>query len=91
MRDRKDVDNDNATTLELSALERELQESLKSQDEQMVIVRQAIASLDVRSPIDGQVISWNPLEGLERRPVQQGQKLMTVASQAGEANTFARE
>lgn len=83
LRDRKDVDNDNATTLELSALERELQESLKSQDEQMVIVRQAIASLDVRSPIDGQVISWNPLEGLERRPVQQGQKLMTVASQAG--------
>lgn len=83
LRDRKDVEKDTATTLELSALERELQESLKSQDEQIVIVRQAIASLDVRSPIDGQVISWNPLERLERRPVQQGQKLMTVASQSG--------
>lgn len=93
LRDRKDVEKDTAATLELSALERELQESLKSQDEQMVIVRQAIASLEIRSPIDGQVISWNPLERLERRPVQQGQKLMTIASQSegGELHLLVQE
>ncbi len=83
LRDRKGTINDASAGLELSATERELQETLKSQDEQLEIVRKTIAELHVRSPIAGQVISWNPLEPLERRPVQQGQKLMTVAALTG--------
>jgi multidrug efflux pump subunit AcrA (membrane-fusion protein) len=84
LRDRKGSINDASAALELSATERELQETLKSQDEQLEIVRKTIAELQVRSPIEGQVISWNPLEPLERRPVQQGQKLMTVAALRGD-------
>jgi hypothetical protein len=41
------------------------------------------AKLEVRSPIDGQVVEWNLHEKLMGRPVSQGQVLMEVADPKG--------
>lgn len=68
---------------ELSANERELREVLKSQDEQLAILNEIITSLQIKSPIRGQVVSWDPSESLQGRPVQLGQKLISVADGGG--------
>ncbi len=84
LRDRKTTSTESISNAELSANERELREVLSSQSAQLAILDEMIASLTLTSPIDGQVVSWNPNESLERRPVQQGQKLISIASLQGE-------
>lgn len=51
------------------------------------------ANLEVKSPIDGEIISWDVRKQLENRPVQTGQVLMTVAnySQGRELDLFMRQ
>lgn len=83
LNDRKSSSVELSSTLDLSASERELAQMLASQDQQLEILNELIDSLTLTSPIDGSVISWNPSESLERRPVQQGQKLMSVAQRDG--------
>ena len=50
---------------------------------QMQLLRKKRERLTVRSPIDGQVISWNINRELRDRPVTIGQILMTVADPTG--------
>jgi multidrug efflux pump subunit AcrA (membrane-fusion protein) len=69
---------------ELSANESELREVVASQTEQLSILDEMLAALLIRSPINGQVISWDPTETLEHRPVQQGQKLISIAELNGD-------
>lgn len=83
LNDRKSSSVELSSTIDLSASERELAQMLASQDQQLAILNELIDSLTLTSPIDGSVISWNPSESLERRPVQQGQKLMSVAQRDG--------
>lgn len=83
LNDRKSVNGDVGAAMDFSASERELTQMLASQDQQLALLNELIASLTLASPIDGSVISWNPSESLERRPVQQGQKLMSVAQRDG--------
>jgi multidrug efflux pump subunit AcrA (membrane-fusion protein) len=64
---------------QLAAEEQELKQSLLSQRKQMELVRQQRESLCVRSPINGRVLTWNPRELLEDRPVQRGQLLVSLA------------
>lgn len=64
---------------QLAAEEQELKQALLSQQKQMDLVRQQRESLCVRSPIDGRVLTWNPRELLEDRPVQRGQLLVSLA------------
>jgi multidrug efflux pump subunit AcrA (membrane-fusion protein) len=43
-----------------------------------------IDALTIRSPIDGEIVTWAVEENLRLRPVQRGQVLMTVANTAGD-------
>lgn len=68
---------------ELAAEEEELKELLANLEEQQALLRRQKDELLVRSPIDGQVITWNVRELLESRPVQRGQALLSVADLGG--------
>ena len=81
--DRRPSGSDAESGRDLSAGQRELMETLASQDKQLALLDELLDSLTLTSPIDGTVASWKPGENLERRPVQQGQKLMSVAQLDG--------
>jgi biotin carboxyl carrier protein len=68
---------------QLAAEEEELKELLTNLAEQQGILRVQQEELQVKSPIDGQIITWNVRELLESRPVQRGQALLTVADLTG--------
>ncbi len=48
-------------------------------DQQFQLYRQKLADLEIRSPINGRVVTWDLYRKLNRRPVQRGQKLLEVA------------
>ena len=62
----------------------QLQEREVSLEKQMVLLKRKQELLTVRSPIDGQVITWKVDERLKGRPVAHGQKLMDVADPSGD-------
>jgi HlyD family secretion protein len=68
---------------ELAADEEELKELLAGLGEQRAILQQRQDDLTIRSPIDGQALSWNIKQSLEARPVERGQALLTVGDLAG--------
>ena len=68
---------------QLAADEEELKEQLKGLREQYAILEKHRQDLVVRSPINGEAITWNIKELLEARPVERGQALLTVADLAG--------
>ncbi|MCA9132372.1 MAG: efflux RND transporter periplasmic adaptor subunit [Planctomycetales bacterium] len=68
---------------QLAAEEQELKQLLESQQKQIALVREQRQQLKVTSPIAGRVLTWNPRELLENRPVQRGQLLMSTAAIAG--------
>ncbi|MSR57955.1 MAG: HlyD family secretion protein [Planctomycetaceae bacterium] len=68
---------------QLAAEEEELKELLVNLEQQQGVLRRQKDELLVRSPIDGQVITWNVRELLESRPVQRGQALLSVADLSG--------
>ncbi len=68
---------------QLAAEEQELEQQLSSLEKQILLVRQQRDQLSVCSPIDGRVLTWNPRELLEDRPVQRGQLLMSTADIGG--------
>ncbi len=90
LRDRKQTNAESASMGELSASERELREVMASQDAQLSILGEMLASLQLKSPVSGHVISWDPAETLDRRPVQQGQKLLSVAELDGDGRLQLR-
>ncbi|MGO9114969.1 MAG: protein kinase domain-containing protein, partial [Thermoguttaceae bacterium] len=68
-------------------LERQLTEAerkLKSLQAQAEIVNARMADLELYSPIDGQIVTWDLNNRLEGRPVQQGQALLRVANPNGD-------
>lgn len=68
---------------ELSGEEEEIRELLTSLQAQDKILRDQQAELEVRSPIQGQVLTWNVDQLLQARPVQRGQALLTVGQLEG--------
>ncbi|MCA9139389.1 MAG: HlyD family efflux transporter periplasmic adaptor subunit, partial [Planctomycetales bacterium] len=68
---------------QLAAEEQELKQELASLNAQLVLIRRQREQLAVRSPIDGQIMTWDPAELLSDRPVQRGQLLMAVADVNG--------
>jgi len=56
---------------------------LESLARQLELYREKERKLQVLSPIDGQVITWQIADRLLRRPVRQGQILLTVADPEG--------
>jgi len=68
---------------QLTARQEELRELISSLERQYEILEQQQAELTVRSPIDGEVLTWDLKQLLEARPVSRGQVLMTVANLEG--------
>ena len=75
-------DNDELTELERSQKENEvtqLKESVDSLKRQLELLASKKELLQVRSPIDGRVVTWNVEERLLGRPVNRGENLLEVA------------
>jgi biotin carboxyl carrier protein len=68
---------------QLSGDEEELKELLISLGQQRGLLVRRQAELQVRSPLVGQVITWDVQQLLASRPVQRGQVLLTVANPDG--------
>lgn len=76
--DRRNRPQESAQQVDWSAAETELRELLDGQSEQLLIIEEMMKSLVLRSPISGQVITWNSSREWLRRPVRQGQKLISI-------------
>jgi len=68
---------------ELTAQQEELRALVASLEAQHAVLRQQQSDLEVRSPISGELLTWNAEQLLEARPVARGQVLLTVADLAG--------
>lgn len=66
----------------LAAEVKELEKQLDSLREQRKILQRQQSEMSVRSPIDGEVLTWNVEQILDRRPVRRGQLLMKIADLA---------
>jgi hypothetical protein len=58
---------------------RELEESVKSLDAQLNVLKLQQDELKLTSPINGQILTWNAAQLLENRPVQRGDRLLQIA------------
>ncbi|WP_145344404.1 efflux RND transporter periplasmic adaptor subunit [Rosistilla ulvae] len=67
----------------LAAEEEELEQWRQSLETQLELLRTQRQTLDIRTPIAGEVITWDLKNLLTARPVTQGQILMTVAKLEG--------
>lgn len=79
-----DSDPDWESQLEkLSAEEKELEVRLASLKAQLDVLKQQQADLMVKSPIDGEILTWEAARILESRPVRRGDLLVEVADVDG--------
>ncbi len=69
---------------QLSAEEEEVKSLLLSLEKQQKILIAQRKDLELRSPIDGTVLTWNAKDLLASRPVARGQTLLTVDDLSGE-------
>jgi multidrug efflux pump subunit AcrA (membrane-fusion protein) len=90
LQNRKPNGLESVSSVELSASESELREVVASQKEQLSVLNDMLASLQLKSPMKGRVISWDQAETLEHRPVQIGQKLVSVAELNGDGKLQLR-
>lgn len=58
----------------------EIDEELLGLGEQRKIVESEMTRLTVKSPLDGQVVSWNFAQSLQERPVRRGDSLLQIAN-----------
>lgn len=68
---------------QLAGEQEELNQLFASQQERLIVLRDQRKKLDVRSPIAGEILTWETEEELLNRPVRSGQRLMTVADLEG--------
>lgn len=68
---------------QLAAEKEELSQVLSSQEQQLELLREQRNRLLVRSPMAGEVLTWDLEQLLSDRPVQRGQSLMSVADLGG--------
>lgn len=69
--------------LQRTAEEEETKELLKSLEEQLDVLKRESEELTVRSPIAGQVLTWDVAQTLSSRPVRRGQLLVSIGDIAG--------
>ena len=65
--------------VEISGRINQLSETLKSLEQQRLLYAKKKLDLEVRSPIDGVVVTWRVRDNLRNLPVRQGLRLMEVA------------
>lgn len=90
LQNRKSNSSESYSPGELSASESELREVVASQSEQLSVLNEMLAALVLKSPMNGRVISWDQTESLEHRPVQIGQKLISIAELNGDGKLQLR-
>jgi multidrug efflux pump subunit AcrA (membrane-fusion protein) len=76
------TNKDELTEDKVNELERqkaELRETVASLKSQLELLREEEAKLQIRSPIDGRVVTWNVRDRLLDRPVNRGENLLEVA------------
>lgn len=76
------IDNRDLTPIEQSQKEsevRQLSASIQSLKQQLELLQKKQEKLQVRSPIDGRVVTWNVVDRLENRPVNRGEQLLEIA------------
>ena len=66
-----------------TAQEEELRETIRSLQAQYEVLKAKQSECEVRSPIDGEVLTWNVHQLLDDRPVTRGQTLLTVGDLSG--------
>jgi multidrug efflux pump subunit AcrA (membrane-fusion protein) len=69
---------------QLAAEQEELRELIESQQLRLAVLRQQREQLVVRSPIAGEVLTWETDDQLKSRPVRRGQHLLSVANLQGD-------
>jgi multidrug efflux pump subunit AcrA (membrane-fusion protein) len=79
----KQAQRNEADKEQLQAQMGEAKQEVDTLTKQLQIKNEQLDKLTVKSPIDGQVITWDAKEHLARRPVQQGEVLMSVANLEG--------
>jgi hypothetical protein len=76
------IDNDELNDIERSQKQSQiaqLGQTIKSLQKQLDLVLVKKEKLQVRSPIDGRVVTWNVEDRLRRRPVNRGEELLEIA------------
>ncbi len=73
-----------AKAAELSAQELGFEQQLQSRREELSLVKQAMSELQIRSPMDGEIMTWDPQQTLAGRPVERGQILLDLGDTQGE-------
>ncbi len=68
----------------ISGQVRQYRSTEDSLDSQLKLLREKKKLLEIRSPIKGQVVTWQINEKLLQRPVEEGQLLLTVADPTGQ-------
>lgn len=76
-------DGDRDSRARLAADEEELKKQLENLAEQQTLLRRQAEELVVRSPIDGEVLTWDVDAMLRSRPVQRGHLLLEIADLDG--------
>ena len=69
--------------LRIQGRRKQLERELESLDKQIGLYELKRQELEVRSPIDGVIVTWQPQDLLMKRPVEKGQVLMSVADKTG--------
>lgn len=69
---------------QLSAEETELEVEITGLQAQLAVLNRQTKDLKLTSPIKGSVITWDPNQVLDGRPVQQGERLLEVANVDGD-------
>jgi hypothetical protein len=68
---------------QLAAEQEELRQLFTSQQQRLEVLKKQRESLTVKSPIAGEILTWETDEELLDRPVKRGQRLLTVADLKG--------
>jgi multidrug efflux pump subunit AcrA (membrane-fusion protein) len=64
----------------LESDEAKLRPQVEFARKQLDLINERLEKLSVKSPIDGQVITWDVKKQLQNRPVETGQSLLTIAA-----------
>ena len=72
-----------ARSRQLTVDEEELKERLRTLELQRAELEERQAALTLRSPIAGQVLTWDVAQQLSARPVERGQSLLTIGETSG--------
>ena len=83
LQDSRDSDEQRRRYGQATAQEEELRETIRSLQAQYEVLKGKQSECEVRSPIEGEVLTWNVRQLLEDRPVSRGQILLTVGDLSG--------